>query len=65
MDSTAAITKRIANSDESELIKRALVTLFNLELKESGLSNNSKATYLRVLEELSGAWESQAIDKEN
>lgn len=65
MDSTAAITKRIANSDEPELIKRALVTLFNLELKESGLSNNSKATYLRVLEELSATWESQEIDKEN
>jgi hypothetical protein len=65
MDSTAAITKRIATSDEPEVVKRALVTLFNIELKESGSSANSKTTYLRVLGELAETWESHAIDKEN
>lgn len=65
MDSTAAITKRIAKSDEPELVKRALVSLFNIELKESGSSANSKAAYLRVLEELAATWESRETGKEN
>jgi hypothetical protein len=65
MDSTAAITKRIATSDEPELVKRALVTLFNIELKESSSSANSKTNYLRVLGDLAEEWKSHAIVKED
>jgi hypothetical protein len=56
MDSTAAITKRIASSNYPPEVKQALVAMFNAELRESNLKGVSRANYLRELESRSQSW---------
>lgn len=52
MDSVAAITRKIANSDFPSEVKKALVIIFNAELAESTSKGVAKSIYQRELQQI-------------
>lgn len=63
MDSTAAITKRIAASNIRPEVKKVLVALFNHELKETGPKGAPKSVYLKELESQVHNWSSAILSE--